>query len=377
MSIPPDPQKRKDPRTAELEGHAPMLVARAEALREELVQLLLREPLLKIHSVTARVKSAESLEGKLARPDRTYESLWDVTDLVGLRVITYFEDDVDRVGRLVEAHWPVDFANSTDKRRRRETSAFGYSSLHYVCNMAADGALPESARCEVQVRTLLEHAWAEIEHDLGYKAEAQMPKHVQRRLVRLAGLLELADQEFARIRDDLQSYAHALPQRIEENSGAVALDRLSLASLLDMPEARALDHRIAKAMGKKLGTEPFFPEYLLRMLALSGIETVGDARAGLAKHDDAIVSMVAPYFAFAWASFQLSTEAMPRAPRGYSLFFLAHATVLFAESLGVSKAERLARLYRELDYPDDEKKAQQVASELVRAFTASWKAAGY
>lgn len=358
-----------DPRTKELTSHAAILTERAAALREELVALLAREPHLKIHSVTARVKSPQSLAGKLARPDRTYESLWDVTDLVGLRVITYFEDDVDRVGRLVEAHWPVDFANSTDKRKRRETHAFGYSSLHYVCSMKGDAALPDGARCEVQVRTLLEHAWAEIEHDLGYKAAAQMPKPVERRLVRLAGLLELADQEFARIRDDLQSYESSLPKRIAEDSHAVALDRLSLASLLDMPEARTIDHRIAKAMGKKLGTEPFFPDYLLRMLALSGIETVADARAGLAKHEEAIVSMVEPYFAFAWASFQLSTEAMPRAPRGYSLFFLAHATVLFAESLGVSKAERLARLYRELDYPDDEKKAQKVASELVSAFS--------
>jgi len=368
MSIPPAAPGRADPRTKELTEHAALLASRANALRDQLIAILATEPALKIHSVTARVKSADSLEGKLARPDRTYESLWDVTDLVGLRVITYFEDDVDRVGRLVEANFHVDFANSTDKRKRKETSAFGYSSLHYVCNMTADG-LPEGARCEVQVRTLLEHAWAEIEHDLGYKAEAQMPKPVERRLVRLAGLLELADQEFLRIRDDLQSYERSLPKRIAEDSGGVALDRLSLASLLEMPEARTIDQRIAKAMGKKLGTEPFFPDYLLRMLSLSGIETVGDARAGLAKHEDAIVSMVAPYFAFAWASFQLSTEAMPRAPRGYSLFFLAHATVLFAESLGVSKAERLARLYRELDYPNDEKKAQKVASELVRAFT--------
>ena len=358
-----------DERTRELVSLEPVLRARADALRAELTELLAREPQLKIHSVTARVKSAASLTGKLSRPDRTYESLWDVTDLVGLRVITYFEDDVDRVGRLVEAHWPVDFANSTDKRKREQSSAFGYSSLHYVCALGgAPSSLPVTARCEIQVRTLLEHAWAEIEHDLGYKAEAQMPSHVERRLVRLAGLLELADQEFARIRDDLQSYARALPKRIAEDSAAVALDRLSFTQLLDMNETRAIDLRIARAMGKELGTEPFFPEYLLRMLTLAGVRTVGEARAGLLRHEEAIVSMVAPYFAFAWASFQLSTEAMPRAPRGYSLFFLAHANVLFAESLGVSKAERLARLYRELDYPDDEKKAQAVASQLVRAF---------
>jgi ppGpp synthetase/RelA/SpoT-type nucleotidyltranferase len=355
-----------DPRVRELLSHADLLLARASTLRAQLAELLSAEPELKIHSVTVRVKSVESLAGKLGRPDRTYESLWDVTDLLGLRVITYFEDDVDRVGRILEAKWPVDFANSVDKRKRDQASAFGYSSLHYVC--ALGEPLPAKARCEIQVRTLLEHAWAEIEHDLGYKAEARMPKHVERRLVRLAGLLEMADQEFSRIRDDLQSYARALPDRIAQDSTAVTLDQLSLAQLLDMDETRALDARIAAVMGKELDTEPFFPEYLLRMLALSGIHTVGEARDGLLRHEAQIVSMVTPYFAFAWASFQLELGTMARAPRGYSLFFLAHANVLFAESLGVSKAERLARLYRELDYPNDEKRAQEVASQLVRAF---------
>jgi hypothetical protein len=54
--------------------------------------------------------------------------------------------------------------------------------------------------------------------------------------------------------------------------------------------------------------------------------------------------------------------------RGYCLFFLAHAAVLDAPSLGINKVERLAHLYRELDYPDDARAAQRVASDLVDAF---------
>jgi hypothetical protein len=69
------------------------------------------------------------------------------------------------------------------------------------------GELPAEARYEIQARTVLEHAWAEIEHDLGYRSRDAVPDAVRRRLNRLAGLLELADQEFVAIRRELTDYA--------------------------------------------------------------------------------------------------------------------------------------------------------------------------
>jgi putative GTP pyrophosphokinase len=360
----------------------PILRARGERMRAELSAVLAIAPALKIHSVELRLKSRASLAHKLARPDRDYLGLWDVTDLIGLRVITYFEDAVDRVGELLERHLPVDLGSSIDKRRR-DVGAFGYRSLHYVCRLDpgvgpgdgpgdsdgdGDDGLPAHARCEVQVRTVLEHAWAEIEHDLGYKATEAVPAAVRRRLHRLAGLLELADQEFVAIRRDLEEYAGALPRRIETAADGVALDHLSLAALLDCPEVAAADRAIAGELGKQLGDEPFFPDYLLKMLAASGVDTVAQARAGVRARSGTIVAMVRPYFAFTSRAWSLSPEQMPRLFRGYSLFFLAHALVLDSPALGIDKVDRLTRLYRELDYPDDVRAAQRVASTLVDAF---------
>jgi len=354
----------------------PFLRARGERLQAELSALLAADERLKVHSVTLRIKSRASLAHKLARPDRSYASLWSVTDLIGLRVIVYFEDAVDTIGKLLEAHLPIDFAHSIDKRRR-DSSTFGYRSLHYVCRVGPNAKeeaqappheVPTEASFEVQVRTVLEHAWAEIEHDLGYKSGAAVPATVQRRLHRLAGLLELADQEFGAIRDDLQDYVRVLPERIASEGDSVLLDRLSLGALLDCAEVRDLDRVIAVALDKELGEEPFYPDYLLKMLASSGIRSVGEARAGVARHGELIASMVRPYFAFAWQTWQLSPEQMSLVFRGYSLFFLAHAELLAGPSLGIGKVERLARLYRELDYPDDERAAQRVASKLVDAF---------
>lgn len=358
----------------------PVLHARGAALQAELAAWLAAVPGLKIHSVTARLKRRDSLAQKLARPDRGYAELWEVTDLLGLRVITYFEDDVDRVGEVVERHLAVDLSHSSDKRRRRDAGAFGYRSLHYVCQLGPglgpgdgpgdgdDAGLPARARCEVQVRTVLDHAWAEIEHDLGYKAADAVPADVRRRLHRLAGLLELADQEFVAIRRDLDDYARSLPRRIEAGSDAVPLDRLSLAALLDCAELRATDQAIAAELGKPLGDEPFFPDYLLKMLAASGVHTVGEARQGVRGRAASIVAMVRPYFAFASRAWSLSPEQMARIPRGYALFFLAHALVLDSSALGIDKVERLTHLYRELDYPDDARAAQRVASSLIDAF---------
>jgi ppGpp synthetase/RelA/SpoT-type nucleotidyltranferase len=342
----------------------PTLRARGEAIRELLARRLAEDAGLKLHSITLRVKTRDSVAAKLARPDRTYGSLWDLTDLVGLRVITYFEDGVDRVGRVLEAHLPIDFRHSVDKRKPSADDRFGYRSLHYVCRMSPEDGVHGEIRYEVQVRTLLEHAWAEIEHDLGYKSRDSVPAVARRRLNRLAGLLELADQEFAAIRRDLSEYATTLPARIA-NSDEIALDRLSLGSLLDCVEVKELDLAIARELGRALGGSPFFPEYLLRMLEASGLSTVGMTRAALVRHRAAIVAMVKPYFRFASAAWRLSPEDLEYVSPGYSLLFLVHAVVLDSPSLGIDKFDRLVHLYHRVDYPEDRQAAQRVAGELL------------
>ena len=349
----------------EYDAIAPVLAARGEALAAEIRALLASDPTLKVHSVAWRLKSRDSLVQKVARPDRSYPDLWTLTDLVGVRVITYFADAVDRVGELVEAGLPVDFGDSTDKRRA-ETTEFGYRSLHYVCRLGS--ALPERARFELQVRTVLDHAWAEIEHDLGYKATEEMPLAARRRLGRLAGLLELADQEFVAIRNDLESYARGLPAQMDAGDASVPLDGVSLAAVLARAETKRVDEAIAAALGQPLGHEPFYPDYLLKLLVASGVRTAEHARAGIRDNEVAILGMVKPYFALTEQLWQLSPRRMKRIPRGYSLFFFAHLEALRPTTLRLEKIERLCRVYRALDYPNDHETSHRVARSLVDAF---------
>ena len=209
-------------------------VARAEATHAELSAILAAAPDIKVHSIELRLKSRDSVAQKLARPDRDYADLWDLTDWIGLRVITHLR--VDRVGELVERRLPVDLSHSIDKRRR-DAGMFGYRSLHYVCRLDpgvgpgdgpgdGDDGLPVHARCEVQVRTVLKHAWAEIRsHD----RPTRRPRPCRRRCGRCTGWWSSwRTRSSWRIRRDLEEYAGALPSRIATAGDAVALDHLSL-----------------------------------------------------------------------------------------------------------------------------------------------------
>ncbi|WP_289781776.1 GTP pyrophosphokinase [Ornithinimicrobium faecis] len=167
-------------------------------------------------TVTGRTKSVESFAGKAARmvdgrllyPD----PLEQITDQIGLRVITYVRDDVDAVAQLLSGELTV----LDDRDMGQETAdqgRWGYSSRHLVVAVDASRTLtPEQEAlrtftASVQVRTVLQHAWAEFEHDIRYKGtvpEAHAPD-LNRRFTLAAGLLELADKEFSAIRDRLQA----------------------------------------------------------------------------------------------------------------------------------------------------------------------------
>lgn len=351
---------------------APALELRGAALSSSL-SAWLGGAGIKVHSIAARVKDPVSLARKLARPDRDYVELWDITDLLGLRVITYFEDAVDRVGGVIEARLPIDLARSTDKRRRAP-GVFGYRSLHYVIELGA--GLPAAARAEIQVRSVLEHAWAEIEHDLGYKAPGAMPAPVRQRLSRLAGLLEIADREFVSIRDELRAYEAALPSQIAARGNDVVLDEPALRALLLSRDVEPLDLQIAAAHGQSLGPEPFFPDYLLKMLLCAGLETISEVQEALRDHGQDVVAMARPYFQFAWSTWGLTPVRDAQLLRGYSLFFLSHLHVMRGAQLQLDKVERLARLYRELDYQHDPPAAHRVASLLLAALLDAAKAPG-
>lgn len=126
---------------------------------------------------------------------------------MGIRVIAYFPGTLQDIDTLIKEEFNV--TERSDKGAELiERERFGYQSIHYLVKFAPGRtALAEYARfsdvvAEIQVRTVLQHAWVEIEHDIQYKSISVIPQKTRRRFMSLAGLLEIADREFQAIQED-------------------------------------------------------------------------------------------------------------------------------------------------------------------------------
>jgi putative GTP pyrophosphokinase len=206
-----------------------------------LVTALLDDAGINYVSVTGRTKSVASFAAKAARTvdgEPVYpDPVADITDQVGVRVVTYLHGDVAAVAGVLSDQLSV----LDDRDMGRETARqgrFGYSSRHLLVAVDPVKGVPvaydslRGSSASVQVRTILQHAWAEFEHDVRYKGNVP-EEHVSdldRRFTLAAGLLELADREFSEIRDTLQAtMGEQLPVADEDDPRISAAD---LASFL-------------------------------------------------------------------------------------------------------------------------------------------------
>lgn len=244
-----------------------------ERLKEQVLTTL-REALdrngLIVTAVEGRVKTEESLAGKLALKGAKYTSLQDITDLVGARIITFYTSDVDRIASMAEQLFEIDWENSVDKRKLHQLDSFGYNSLHYVCR------IPGFAfRFELQLRTTLQHAWAAINHDTGYKSGIEIPREYMRQMSRLAGLLEMADDEFSRIRMEINDYRRRVQNLVQNGKlEDVLLDGDTFRSFLQAKPLDALNRRIAAINQAEIQEVPLIR--YLRVLKELKCNTLGD-----------------------------------------------------------------------------------------------------
>lgn len=257
------------------------MFSRMKAVVLEQLKNCLQLSNLIVSGVEARVKEEESLANKLALKGQKYRTLSDVTDVVGARVITFYSDEVDKIAALVDSTFEVDWSNSVDKRKLLGKDTFGYMSLHYVCripgSLCSDPQYPElnEFRFEVQMRTALQHVWANMNHDTGYKSGVEVPAEYLRSLTRLAGILELADDEFSRIRRDLTDYRRKVEELVRDGSfDEVSLNGDTLRSYLSIDPFGSLNTKIAAINQAEIQQISAMP-YLEPMLKMD-LRTLGD-----------------------------------------------------------------------------------------------------
>lgn len=180
--------------------------------------------------VKPRVKDAKSLVDKALFRDKIYADPYgDITDKVGMRFVVLLSDHIRIVEQsiLVEADWVASKDRDYEDERRLRPLEFAYQSLHYVVRAKHDiehsgVVIPQGAACEVQVRTLLQHAHSELTHDTIYKPKKTASPEIKRTVAKSMALIEAADDFFVIVMKELASASRPVRDAMETLSKAYA-----------------------------------------------------------------------------------------------------------------------------------------------------------
>lgn len=263
----------------------PQYEAFAQAVREILVQALIVKDIA-VNSVEARAKEPESFGTKAETPSENdprapkyMKPLNDITDLAGVRIIAFFPRSLEEVGACIREEFEV--LEHTDlSRTLLQEERFGYQSEHYLVRLNNKRTvLPEyklhlDLVAEIQVRTILQHAWAEIEHDIQYKSSITIPNTIRRRFMALAGVLEIADREFQAIQDEDK----LLKQQARNSVEGGVLDQVEIT-------ADALRSYLDQKVGPDARSTDFSYDYTARMLRRLGFTTIDQVDACIEGYD--------------------------------------------------------------------------------------------
>src|SRR5215471_4140356 len=233
---------------------AAAIYSRRRPLYEEFATILrnlleqaLRAQEIDIYLLESRAKTVDSYAVKAGTahpidPSRPQylDPINDIKDMSGVRVITFMHAAVDQVRTAVREQFEVIEEEDKFERLTRE-ERFGYTSVHHLVRLRDDRTrLMEYRRFaglvgEIQVRTILQHAWAEIEHDIEYKAVDTVTPWVRRRFMAVAGMLEIADVHFQEIQDEVRRRRRAAAESVEKGRlDHAELTAESLRSYLEM-----------------------------------------------------------------------------------------------------------------------------------------------
>lgn len=246
-------------------------------------------------AIEHRVKEEKSLAGKLELKGEKYSSLADITDILGARIICFFSDEVDEVAKIIEKNFDIDWENSVDKRAIIKPDAFGYLSLHYICSLPMDSEYPDNIcgkKFEIQIRTTLQHTWAVINHDLGYKTDFGVPRMVTRNFSRIASILEIADEQFVKIRDDIEEYEADVRNSIaNDTADDLTIDNVTLNEYIKINKNMLSFMNELSALCDNAEISHISAEPYIEQLAFLGVKTLGDLAKLLADNKETAIKL--------------------------------------------------------------------------------------
>ncbi|WP_165788179.1 GTP pyrophosphokinase [Arthrobacter glacialis] len=265
------------------------LLNAAQAIRNTIVGRL-HDDGLNHHDVQARVKTAKSAAEKISRRDADGQLKYPggseaLDDLIGVRVILFVESDIDAVAIALTSQF-ICHDDEDKTAMMRKNGGIGYAGRHLTLEVPADNPPTACAeypgqRFEVQIRTVLQHAWAEFEHDIRFKGSSRDNAEISRAFTMASTLIELADQQFVNISDilkRLQSETSATQAEEQHPLDAASLQVVLDRVFPDYPRSKAGHYG-----------------WLVKVMAASGVNTVSEAEAWFASADRDKVSRMMGY----------------------------------------------------------------------------------
>lgn len=190
------------------------------ALLKEFEQLLKNEKVSLGFPIQNRTKSLSSIFDKIeSKRFRIKESIGELQDLVGIRIILLFKRDIKKVCKIIETNLSV--INKYDTLEKLKEDQFGYSSIHFIVTIPEEWSkVPtffdlKNFVAEIQIRTLSQHNWAEVSQELQYKQEKSVPRQLIRSIGRVSALLETVDLEFERLLSQRDEYIYNIDKELK------------------------------------------------------------------------------------------------------------------------------------------------------------------
>lgn len=253
-----------------------------EKLAEEVSYILekrINDAGIDISNISFRAKTLESFLQKIER--KTYKApLEDITDFAGVRVVTLYLHNNEEIDKIIKQEFKI--IEKVDKYSVLEVDQFGYGAIHYVVQLGkkSSGARYDDLKdrlCEIQVRTVLQDAWAVVQHHMIYKNESDIPKPLQRKINGLAALFETADDQFQSVYKKRLSYADNVKSSQSDLdeflSTEINIDSLTSYASWKFPE-------------KSIEEFPGRIASINSLLKIEGAETLADVEAILNKSSD-------------------------------------------------------------------------------------------
>jgi putative GTP pyrophosphokinase len=259
----------------------------------DLLEKLISQNGLSVVNIEKRAKDIDSFKEKVDRPEKfqKYKSCDDLTDLSATRIIMYLQDEQDRVCEIIKNNFQIDWENSGNKEELLKPDQFGYRSMHYVVSypenrlQLAEFKRFAGKKAEIQVRTILQHAWAQIDWKLRYKTDVGVPDDIRRRLYRISALLEVAEDDVSRVSTLVEELRKNYEAQIESGNLEIAVNQESLDLFINRSEVVKELEKIAKENGYVIG--PPHPRSrnpwlnLTETLNIAGVTRIDDLESRL------------------------------------------------------------------------------------------------